>query len=283
MKRKLVDTALALCTVGGALFAIGASKEPLSRIVSLPDYAYGLFLVLGGILATAGGLAFVFSLFAEPVQSGVERVIYGDVGSRHICTHANADDLRGLHALYSRYFGADVPSIELMNQWLNRCKSAFTLLHSVTQDSGLITAQQLVGSFKLLPLTAEGVKALDLGQVTGSTFRPEHICSDRRRPAAYYLGDVVATTRFARAVILAQLNAACAQVTNRNISIYARPLTADGRRIMTKYGFAQVSDGRSAPEVGRICKLEIVQKSALQPPGAGQKTHRRRLTPLGDA
>ena len=72
------------------------------------------------------------------------------------------------------------------------------IVQRVIEDSGLPTPWELVGSFKLLPLTAKGVRAIDLGQATGSTFRSEHISGGRSRPAAYYVGDVVGTTTFAR-------------------------------------------------------------------------------------
>ena len=98
----------------------------------------------------------------------------------------------------SRYFGDDVPVIELMRTWVAKCGSAFTIVQRVVEDSGLPTRQELVGSFKLLPLTAKGVRAIELGQATGSTFRSEHISGGRSHPVGYYVGDVVATTRFAR-------------------------------------------------------------------------------------
>lgn len=274
-RKTLLDAALALCTVGGVVFAIGASKEPVSKVVVLPDTAFLTLMVVGGALIAGGLIAFLFSLLIEQIGQVVERVTYGDVDSKYLCTHAGLGDLPGLHALYARYFGADVPDVQLMGEWVAKCASAFTIVQKVVEEGGLLTRQNLVGSFKLLPLTAKGVRAIELGQVTGSTFRSEHISSGRPRPAGYYVGDVVATTRFARGVVMAQLNAAVLPAVRGAVTVYARPLTKDGLRVMTKHGFVQVSDGRSAPVVGRVCKLQVGSEAVVR-----RRARRPRLVPV---
>lgn len=259
------------------MFAVGASKDPVSKVIVLPDAAFGVLMVVGGVLAATGAIAFVFSFLIDRIQQVVSQVAYGDLDSKYLCTQARQSDLPGLHALYTRYFGDDVPDIELMRTWVAKCSSAFTIVHKVVEDCGLPTRQELVGSFKLLPLTAKGVRAIDLGQATGSTFRPEHISGGRSRPAGYYVGDVVATTRFARGVVMAQLNAAVLPAVRGALTVYARPLTKDGLRVMTKHGFVQVSDGRSAPQIGQACKLQVGSRSE----GAvRRKGKRQRLAPI---
>jgi hypothetical protein len=256
-RKSLLDAALGLCTVGGAMFAIGASKDPVSKVAVLPDAAFGILMVVGGALAAAGAIAFMLSFLIDRIERAVSQVAYGDLDSKYLCTQARPSDLAGLHALYTRYFGDYVPDIQLMHTWVAKCGSAFTIVHRVFEDAGLPTRRDLVGSFKLLPLTAKGVRAIELGQATGSTFRPEHISGGRSRPAGYYVGDVVATTRFARGVVMAQLNAAVSPAGRGAVIVYARSFTKDGLRVMTKHGFVQVSDGRSAPQIGLACKLQV--------------------------
>jgi hypothetical protein len=245
----------------------------------MPDAAFGLMMIVGGVLAAVGVIAFTLSFLIDRIDHAVSRVAYGDLDSRYLCTHARPSDLAGLHALYARYFGDDVPDIELMRTWVAKCDSAFTIVQKVVEDSGLPTRQELVGSFKLLPLTVKGVRAIDLGQATGSTFRPEHISGGRSGPAGYYVGDVVATTRFARGVVMAQLNAAVSPAIRGAVTVYARPLTKDGLRVMTKHGFVQVSDGRSAPQIGRACKLQVgnhLDSAVIS------KARHRRLVPVNE-
>ena len=276
-RKSLLDAALGLCTVGGAVFAVGGSKDPVSKVVILPDAAFGILMVIGGVLAAAGAIAFMLSFLIDRLEQAVSQVRYGDLDSKYLCTQARPSDLPGLYALYTRYFGEDVPDVQLMGTWVAKCASAFTIVQRVIDNSGLQTRQELVGSFKLLPLTAKGVRAIDLGQATGSTFRPEHISGGRSRPAGYYVGDVVATTRFARGVVMAQLNAAVWPAVRSAVTVYARPLTKDGLRVMTKHGFVQVSDGRSAPHIGRSCKLHVGSRSESV---VRLTARRHRLTPV---
>jgi hypothetical protein len=255
--KRLLEAGFGLCTVGGAFFALGAAKDSLAAIVEFPGTVYYVFLLVGGILTVTGLAAVGAAFFLDRIAFVVAHVVYGDVDAKYVCGHASANDLPGLHVLYTKHFGNDVPSLPTMHAWLARCASTFTIIHRVAQDAGLITQQELVGSYKLVPLTRSGVRAVELGQVTGTTLKTEHISRDAIRASGYYIGDVVATTRFARGVVVAHLNAAISTATRGHIAVYARPLTADGLRVMTKHGFIQVADGRSAPEIGKICKLEI--------------------------
>ena len=278
-RKSLLDAALGLCTVGGAMFAVGVSKDPVSKVIVLPTAAFGILMIVGGALATTGAIAFVSSFLIDRIEHAVSQVAYGDLDSKYLCTQARPGDLAGLHALYSRYFGEDVPDVDLMRAWMAKCGSAFTIVQRVVGDSGLPTRQELVGSFKLLPLTAKGVRAIDLGQATGSTFRSEHISGSRSRPAGYYVGDVVATTRFARGVVMAQLNAAVSPAVRGAVIVYARPLTKDGLRVMTKHGFVQVSDGKSAPQIGLACKLHVGSQSEAL---VRRKPRRHLLAPVSE-
>lgn len=279
--KRLLEAALTLCTIGGAVFAVGATKEALSRFVVLPDAAVAVLMITGAALAIFGAIAFALSLIIDRLQHAVMQVIYGDVDSRYVCTYAKPSELAGLHDLYREYFGDDVPSSERMLKWLEKCPSALTIVYRVVVNaSGLPQRQELVGSFKVLPLNRAGVRAIEAGHVTGSTLKVEHMCASRTRPSAYYVGDVVATTRIAKGVVIAQLNATISPATRNEITVYARPLTRDGLRIMTKHGFVQASDGRSRPQIGCACKLKIGAPVTVAP---RRKPKRPRLVPLPSA
>lgn len=259
-KKSFHDAAVSLATVGGAVLAVGLARDAINKIVELPDAAYTTCVILGLALPVLAAVSFATSFVVEQVAL----VIYGDHDAKYLCRAAAVTDLPALHTLYSSYFGDDVPPIPLMTDWLTRCDTAFTLVHKIS-DREETREQKLVGSFKVLPLTAKGVRAIELGQVTGSTFKPDHIASRRSRPTAFYVGDVAATTRVARAVVLAHLNAAVFAAARGTVTVYARPLTRDGLRVMSKHGFVQVSDGRSMPAVGRICKLVVEGRVGLVP------------------
>lgn len=252
-KKTLLEIGLVVLPVGSATFGVGVSKDSFSKVLGLPDLAYSVSMIVGGVLVALGLLAVTSAFLIDRIQKTIVVVLYGDFDSKHVCSHAQLSDLKGLHELYAQYFGNDVPTEDLMRTWIMKCSSVFTLVQKEVVESGLVIRRELVGSFKVLPLTALGVRAVELGQATGSTFLAEHICAGRARPAGYWIGDVVASTKYARAVVMAQLTTTLSRCSG---SLYARPLTSDGLRVMTKHGFLQVSDGKSPPMIGKACKLQ---------------------------
>lgn len=254
-RKPLIELAIALCTVGGALFGIGAAKEPISRIASLPDAVHVVFIVIGGVLGIIGALVFALSHVIDPLRSAVSVFVYGDADSRYVVSYARSRDLVRLHALYEEYFGDEAPKGALMREWIAKRPSALTIVQRLVGSSHLGERRELVGSFKVLPLTRRGQQAVESGRVTGSTLGAEHIAGPRSRPAGYYVGDVVATTQVARGVVMAHIESALPTQIQTEVTVYARPLTPDGLRVMKAHGFVLVSDSESAPQIGRMCKL----------------------------
>ncbi len=253
-KKALVNLASILCTVGGALFGLAAAKEQIQKIVALSDMAYRSMLVISIGLIALGAMAFCLSLLISPAQLLLDEG-FRQALDRYECVFARVGDLDELYTLYTEFFGADVPSKDLMRSWLSRYRKAFAMIYRLEEVSIRKTVRSLVGSFKVLPITAEAVHQLDRGRLSGATFSLEHIASKLDLAAAYYIGDVVATTKSARGVVLAYLNVACEGALRKSLAIYARPLSRDGKRVMTRNGFVQAGGGCIPPEIGRICRL----------------------------
>ena len=257
-RRNFFDTGTILCAIGAAFLVL---REGLAKWYPHADRISNAFLATGILLSALGVLAFLVPTLiglGNPIREGISNVVFRAAESPHVRVFAGAADLGALHDVYTHYFGDDVPSVELMRSWINRCESAFVLIYRETQKSDLSKGQELVGSYKVLPLTASGIEALKAGRASGATFKPEHISAANRRVSAYYIGDLFATDRTAKAVVLHELRASCMQFKNREITFYARPLTREGRHVMTRRGFVQVSDGSSKPEVGKLCSLQTM-------------------------
>ena len=266
-----------LCTVGAAVFAIGAAKEPISRFVTLPSVAFTACMIAGGMLVIVGAIAFVAPLVIEPFRMAVSVIVYRDTDARYICSFARTQDLPQLHALYESYFGADTPAAALMRKWLKKAPAALTIVERVIGNSRKSETRELVGSFKVLPLTRTGQQAIEMGKATGSTLEGGYIAGPRSRPAAYYVGDVVATTRVARGIVMAQLEFALPTKVDEPVIVYARPLTPDGLRVMTKHGFVLASDAESLPKIRQLCKLQVGPKNTVRT--ATRQRKAKRLAP----
>ncbi len=245
-----------LCTVGAAIFCLALAKEPISKFIILPDFIYSIAFVIGTLMILWGFLGWFASVLTPPANRVLE-IVHKKLNAKYICVFATQDDLPQLYDLYSEFFDDEVPSLNLMKSWVRQNRKAFALVYRVDNSSIKQKEQVLAGSFKVLPITQEAVQGLESEQLSGSTFEAKHIARNQKDAAAYYVGDVVATRRSARAFILASLNFACENALRKGLPIYARPLTEDGKRVMTKYNFVQANDGKSPPQIGKICKLMV--------------------------
>jgi hypothetical protein len=84
---------------------MGNNSCAIPKVVILPDAAFGSLMVVGGVLAAIGAIAFMLSFLIDRLEQAVSQVAYGDLDSKCLCTHARLRDLPGLYALYTRYFG----------------------------------------------------------------------------------------------------------------------------------------------------------------------------------
>lgn len=265
-----------LLTVGVALFTVGVAEREISRFLpSIPHFLYTFMLVGGLALVALGLVALVVSLALSPAElllANASREAFDPYN----CTFATEADVGRLRSFYQEYFGTDVPSAALMQAWIRRNPRAFAMVHRVEEASIIRTTHSLVGSFKVLMLTPQAVDELVGQLVTGTTFKSAHLARKPQEAAGFYVGDVVATTRFARGILLAYLNVACAPAIRNAIPIYARPLSRDGKRVMTQHGFVQVSDDKSPPEIGKICRLGTARFERL--PAAMRTGARKKQT-----
>jgi hypothetical protein len=270
MKKTIGPLSVVLCTVGAAVLAIAVAKDHISKIIDIPEPWYKAMLVIGGVLVFLGFVGFLVSVVISPAGHVLD-FVNKKLGEKYMLIYASQADLPQLHSFYTEFFGDDVPSLGLMRAWVQKYRKAFAMVYRVDDTSIKKKQQVLSGSFKVLLVTEEAVRGLESGQVSGSTFEPNHIASRQKDAAAYYVGDVVAKTRLARGFILASLNAACEQAIRKGLPIYARPLTSDGLRVMTQYGFVQAADRKSSPEIGKMCKLMIGSDKPQRIKKASQK------------
>lgn len=254
----LRDNGRALCEVGCAILAVIAAKEffpNLFHLIRFEGWIWDAAFGLGVFLAVSGtGIWIASSLLGlgAPLRRVLERVIEVRTGHPYRFAFAKAQDLLQLHDFYEHYFKADTPRLSLMQAWFAKCESVFVLQYDVKNSSN----PKLIGSFKLLPLSKKGVRDLEGGIVSGSTFGPEHICSSFSRASAYYVGDLCAGGLGARSAIVKELEDTCAELIRSGRPIYARPFTEEGRQVMVNNRFRHVSDGSVGLTLRELCRLD---------------------------
>lgn len=251
-----------LCTIGAAMLAIATGKDQFAGYLIIPELVYVSLLLVGSALTLAGVAGLFLPSMRRPIHFIVEKVrlFLGKImdiepSARYKCVYASEADLLELHRIFEKAFGSQSPPVKLMRSWIRVYPKALAMLYRVDKSSPRKTQQTLVGSFKVLPITEAAAKNVAKDRLTGSTIRPQHIARKSSDTAAYYVGDVVAFTGRAKGTLLAYLNATCEQAIKMGVPIYARPLTEEGKRVMTQYGFVQCSDDESPPAIGQMCKF----------------------------
>lgn len=163
-------------------------------------------------------------------------------------------DVQPVVELMRRFFGEETPTPSRMLEWQRRNKTVLTAVYVKKLKRGKID-KELVGVFKILPLTQQAVDLLESEQKTGATLKAQDIAKEGGEAAALYIGDVVASTRNGKAEVVRQLKHRVEPQIDLGVPVYTRPLTADGARLVRKYNFIPVMKEIPSGAPGRIHKL----------------------------
>lgn len=163
-------------------------------------------------------------------------------------------DVQRVVELMRRFFGEETPTPSRMLEWQRRNKTVLTAVYLKKLKRGKID-KELIGVFKILPLTQQAVDLLESEQKSGATLKAQDIANEGGEAAALYIGDVVALTRGGKAEVLRQLKQRVEPQIDLGVPVYTRPLTADGARLVLKYNFIPVMKEIPSGAPGRIHKL----------------------------
>lgn len=231
--------------LGGTLIAIGGGTLHIKR--ELPDFAifgfdlgqYGIAAIVLGIVFCA--LAYIIPFVRSRVQKGVEtlsELIFKEW--RFVKTRVQADELPVLYKEFDRFFGSDIVALEEMTTWLRR-NPDITWRIIGSRGNG---PEQPVGFFELIPLTRPAVSKLDAGGFDARQMTLQHVSSRGNRVSAYYVGSVAAVSdqrRYKFATMYKLLEHLRDLASESAITLYARPVTSDGMRLVREYNFKKIS------------------------------------------
>src|SRR6185437_2002170 len=130
---KLAGAAATLCVVGGTVLALYGVSDSITKSHPQLGHALSMLLIPGGVLSAIGVLMYIASFViavGDPIQGNLKTRLFRDRFLPISARCAKVSDLEKLQSLYVDQFGNDVPSVELMKRWLNRCPTAFTLIYT---------------------------------------------------------------------------------------------------------------------------------------------------------
>ena len=241
--KALRTTAAAFLAVGGATLAMSRTGD-LVRLI-FPDCPQWPFLSLLGIglVYGAGGLLLWLIIFL--------RTIYERLDPRYDCYRAKERDLKRIYDFCRPLLGDDLSDVDQMKRMFNRNQHIFWMVKRV-ERRGRYKDTPVVGCFSIIPLTHMGVQRVQAEEITGSQFAPEHIAKPRSARRAIYIGGIAAVGRRVQGVTLHFAQGHVARERASGVeTVYTRPVTDDGLRLLRKYEFTAVS-GRDEYEKGRI-------------------------------
>lgn len=253
-----------LRVLGGATAGFGGTllKIPAAWIANstwLPALLTADVITTGGVLGlTVGGAAVVASYSAETVQtlSGIVQMTFAQIRVGKEEFHLKilrVDDLSRLYVDYRRIFGSELIPEAQVAQWMKKNPTiAFEVLRIAKK--GTTETSERVGFFELLPLTKSGEEKLRRDQPQTANLSPKDIHSATRwsMAKAYYIASigVVDTASFSKparqalarrkieGVVMKLLRERLSFLSaKQTIEVYARPVTADGLRLVKDYKF----------------------------------------------
>ena len=249
----LFPTIIPLFGVGSALTVLYRQQQDIDHLISIPQYVYSGLLWLGIILIV---LALVLVL-CRIVSDGLVFVLRGTIlgfhdPPRYKCRPIRANELHQHHAYWEKFFPGDISSLAQNKAWYRKNDKLFWFLFEVASRKGKRHDEpKLVGSFSMIPLTKSAALQVYHEELSGPTFTAEHIAK-ASKPPAIYIGGVVAEGLFAKAEALARLSEKIDRLLEKKITIFTRPVTDDGLRLVKKYEFVPTG---GTPGLRRIYQL----------------------------
>lgn len=157
-----------------------------------------------------------------------------------LCEPATESDLSAIHAIAVDYFGPEISPLDLMLSWQRKNHTVFRVLIEKRQST-FTTSRKIVGYYCVLPVRKTAYDRLLSGKMTGSTIAAEDIVLPRSAPYAVYLGGMAANGFRARGGLLMAIRMDIHASWNGRVKRFlARPVTAQGLRLVMHHGFTPV-------------------------------------------
>lgn len=230
-------TILAFFGVGSALTVLYRHRTDIDPYgnVSIQVYQAALWLGLGLIVLAA--LLSAWRLASLGILVVWRKLVSLLEPPRYQCRLVRSRELVQHHDFWERFFPGDVSSLPQNQAWYRKNDKLFWFLFEVTTRGGKRHPEpKLVGSFSIIPLTKKAAQQVAAEELVGPTLTAEHIAKGKF-PSAVYIGGVVAEGFFAKAEILARLSERVEKLREKGITIYTRPVTGTGLRLVKKYDF----------------------------------------------
>ena len=240
-------TFLPLFGIGSALTALYRHRRDVDPQSALPESLYVGLLWLGLSLIVIAFLVSVTSIASHGVLLVWRKAILRFFEPpRYKCRVVRYNELEELQSYWERFFTSDMSDLAQAQGWHRKNGKLCWFLFEVAGRHGRKHHKpRLVGSYSILPLTKKAAEQVARDELSGAKLLAEHITKPSATPTAVYLGGLVADGVFAKAELLARVAERLEQYQAKGITVYTRPVTKDGLRLVEKYDFVPVVQGHT--------------------------------------
>ena len=233
---------------GGGV-AIGGGGLVLAVFPAFQYFEFAALLVngtagLGLFLVVVGGSWFVWGCFL-PRDSRTEEFTYRNV---------LPDEVGQILDFAKVHLGpVGLPTEDQLRDLLKINPKLYYVIEG--RPDPLSGKVSIVGCFTILPLKTGAVRGLESGELTGASIKADHICRLKGAPKAFYIGSVIGSDFWTSVIAIKKLGQEITRLCKKHkiVTLYARPVTNDGLRLVRKRKFKNVIDGKK-PEMNIVCR-----------------------------
>lgn len=263
-KKRLVEFGVLLLTIGGGgLIAITQVKDQLHEVFPrLTGGFYTFCLVVGFVMVVIGILVIILPINTSLKAAQKLKEIFGLDQKPYESKIAKWRDLKPIHEYGKRRLGTDVSNLKKAETWFRTNNQIFWLV--IDNSIKGSHEEQMIGYYAVFPLNQQATELLEAEKVDGTSFETEHIIPYRRgrirkTPHSLYVGGIVAESKMrVRQFILGSLIAHLNHEKENGVKVlFTRPVTADGLRLVKKYGFRPVNKFVTGYQMNHIYKYDF--------------------------
>lgn len=172
---------------------------------------------------------------------------------------ARLEDLNFIHELAISFFGEPVSDLGLMREWWSVNENVFWVLRRVTTAQAFKN-EEIVAYFSVIPVTPQAASLLRDGTITGASIPSSAIVPADQSYDAVYIGAVAGKYTLSKALVILSLTTYLESTArSRSIEVLARPVTADGLRVVEDYGMTPTG----ASGLGHLYQTTLGERQAV--------------------
>lgn len=241
---KLNKIGLILITIIGATL-IGLYGIKDTKIINEKYFLYFAYI---GIVVILIGIILIILHYINQILS---KFFYNEIS--YYYRNAKFDELIYVENLATYFFGNEHAGINSFQEWHSQNNETFILIFKRIKKFYKIS-EEVVGLISILPLNKKTCQYLSEEKISGLQIGKDNIVRNFNNSSCIYIAGVLAKGLQAKAFTLGVLFSKIEHYKKNISTIYTRPTTEDGLRLVKSYNFIPVETEEL--KINHICYIK---------------------------